>query len=137
MFWMDVADFAENFSEFYICRVFKPPKWTNHEIRDVWDADNNSGIPYSRNKEADCRKNRQYKVTVNKPSQGFVYLASDAKHGGTSLFKGEHMIYFLMETAKGARIDNKGRKDKKLHVANTPHDGVTDLLKVSADFQFS
>ena len=105
IFWMDIDDFLDNFSNLYVCRIMKD--WNSHEIEDEWKGKSAEGLPSSKNRSAKLELNPQFEIKIQKPGPMFIQMTQFEK---INMFKGKQFIMFFAQMTKGGKISRMDRK---------------------------
>mmetsp|Transcript_14868 Transcript_14868/g.12660 ORF Transcript_14868/g.12660 Transcript_14868/m.12660 type:complete len:96 (-) Transcript_14868:169-456(-) len=95
---MGLEDFAYEFKNLYVCRLFQTSAWHTEEIYGEWKGSSSAGLPTKSSPGADMSLNPHYAISVPRRSTAFITLTQmDRK----DTFRGVHKILFLVQKNNG------------------------------------
>lgn len=103
IFWMTAIDFLHNFKYLYACRILNTRRgWYEKEFFGEWKGKSSAGFP------GKFYNLPQYKITVNKPCDGFISLR---QHDKITTFKGKNYIGWFCMKERGKKIAKLKREN--------------------------
>lgn len=124
IFWMSNVDFINNFKYIYLCRELSVKEgWFTKEIQSKWEGPSSAGFP------GKLRSVPQFKLTLSRPTPGYISLTQKGSSSGSS-FKGKNFTGWMVSCEQG-KLLTKIQKSNIIMKA-----GISDLKTLSSEVDF-